>query len=378
MPFAAALSEHPLPTHATGEVVGDVLEQLGGAVPDLAVLFVTRAHVGVLEDVAATVRSLLNPGTLLAATAVSVLGGREEAEEVPAVSLWAGTTGPVVPVALDALLADEGVVVAGLDPEALDAAGTLLLLADPATFPVAELLDELGRSHPHLAVVGGVASAGAGPGANRLVVDDRLTDRGAVGVLVPREVPVGTVVSQGCAPVGAPFTVTRSERNMIHEIAGRPALERVEELIAAMTPDERSKAAQGLHLGRVIDEHKATFERGDFLIRNVLGADRSNGAVAVGDEVEIGDTVQFQVRDAESADTDLRLLLDGRSAAGALVFTCNGRGRNLFDDPHHDASVVVESLDTTAVAGMFCAGEIGPVGGHSFLHGFTASIALFG
>jgi len=376
--FAAALSEHPLPTHATGEVLGQVLEGLGGVAPDLAVLFVTGPHAGALEDIAATVRSVLEPGTLLAATAVSVLGGREEAEEVAAISLWAGHTGPVHSAVFDAVEGPDGPAVTGVEAHDLDEAGTLVLLADPASFPVDVFLQTLRERHPTLQVVGGLASAGFGPGVNRLVVDDRVLDRGAVGVLIPPEAAVTAVVSQGCEPVGAPFTVTRAERNMIHEIAGRPALERVQELIESMTPDQRQKAAQGLHVGRVIDEHKDRFERGDFLIRNVMGADRSNGAVAVGDTIEIGDTVQFQVRDADSADDDLRLLLDGHVASAALVFTCNGRGRRLFGVSHHDATVVVDSLDTTAVAGMFCAGEIGPVGGRSFLHGFTASMVLFG
>jgi small ligand-binding sensory domain FIST len=222
-----------------------------------------------------------------------------------------------------------------------------------------------------------MASAGSGPGANRLVVDDRVLDRGAVGVLLPPTVGVRTIVSQGCEPIGEPLTVTRSERNMIHEIAGRPALERLQEVIAGLGPEERAKAAKGLHIGRVIDEHRSEFARGDFLVRNVLGADRENGAVAIGDEVVIGDTVQFHVRDAESADLDLRALLDGQRAEAALVFTCNGRGSHLFAEAHHDASVVAESLDTLAVGGMFCAGEIGPVGPRNFVHGFTASVALF-
>ena len=163
---------------------------------------------------------------------------------------------------------------------------------------------------------------------------------------------------------------------MIHELAGRNALERVEEVLRRLTPDDVAMAQHGLHLGRVIDERKAEFERGDFLIRNVLGADRSTGSVAVGDEVEIGATVQLQVRDADSADEDLRDLLDGRSAHGALLFTCNGRGTHLFGDDDHDATIVTESLDGAPVAGMSCAGELGPVGGRSFLHGFTASVLL--
>ncbi len=371
MAFAAAVSEHPLATHATGEVVGELLERLDGP-PDLALLFVTGPHVGVLEDIARSVRQLLRPGTLVGCTAVSVLGGREEVEGTPGVALWAGDTGTVAAHHVEVLDLGEGPTLSGVDGADLEAAGTALVLAEPSTFPVEAVLDALAASHPRLVVAGGVASAGAGPGANRLVLDGELHDRGAIVVLLAPDLPVEVVVSQGCGPVGQPFTVTRAERNMVLELAGRPALERVQETLAGLGDAERAAAAKGLHIGRVVDEHKLEFDRGDFLVRNVLGADRSNGAVAVGDVVEVGDTVQLHVRDAASADTDLRLLLDGREGDAALVFTCNGRGLQLFGEPDHDASVVVESLGTTAVAGMFCAGEIGPVGGRSFLHGFTA------
>jgi small ligand-binding sensory domain FIST len=134
---------------------------------------------------------------------------------------------------------------------------------------------------------------------------------------------------------------------------------------------------RGLHIGRVIDEQQDEFTRGDFLIRGVMGADRETGAVAIGDRVEVGATLQFQVRDALSADDDLRELLAGHQADGALLFTCNGRGRHLFGEPDHDAGILDGVVAEGAVAGMFCAGELGPVGGHNFLHGFTASMVLF-
>jgi small ligand-binding sensory domain FIST len=373
--FAAASSEHPLATHATGEVVGDLLEQLDGP-PDLAVLFVTGPHRGVLEDFAASVRELLRPGCLVGATAVSVVAGRQELEEVPAVSIWAGRTGSVTARHLDVVDTGEGYAVVGVEDDELAAAGTALLLADPA-FPTDAVLDVFHAAHPHLVVAGGVASAGAGPGANRLVLDDRLHDRGAVLVLLGPDLAVEVVVSQGCAPIGQPLTVTRAERNMLLELAGRPALERLQETLAGLDESTRASAARGLHLGRVVDEHELDFGIGDFLVRNVLGADRSNGAVAVGDLVDVGSTVQFQVRDSDSADLELRHLLDDHDGESALVFTCNGRGIRFFGEPDHDASVVAETLGTTAVAGMFCAGEVGPIGGRSFLHGFTAVTVIF-
>ena len=251
------------------------------------------------------------------------------------------------------------------------------MLSDPYSFPSGAFLQHLGDRVPAVEVIGGLASAAAGPGGNRLVLDERLHTDGAVGALLPPGAAVSIVVSQGCRPVGQPFTVTRAEGHLLQELGGRPALARLQDLVTTLPTEDRELLTQGVHLGRVIDEHKLDFERGDFLIRGVMGADPTSGALAVGDELETGATVQFQVRDAVSADDDLRAMLAGREADGALVFTCNGRGVGLFGSPDHDASVVSELTGAPALAGMFCAGELGPVGGRTFLHGYTASMALF-
>jgi small ligand-binding sensory domain FIST len=173
--------------------------------------------------------------------------------------------------------------------------------------------------------------------------------------------------------------VTRADRNIVYELAGQPAYQRLVEILRALPEHERELAQDGLHIGRVIDEHKLDFERGDFLIRNLIGADEQEGALAINDLVDVGAVLQFQVRDADAADDDLRALLTPHAGAAeaALVFTCNGRGIRLFGEPDHDASLVAEYTGSRATAGMFCAGEIGPIGGQTFLHGFTASVALF-
>lgn len=376
MRFAAALSEHPLATQAAGEVIGQVLETLGTP-PDVAMLFVTAPHAGALEDIARTVRRLVNPRVLVGATAVSVLGGSQEVEDRPGVALWAGQFGvDVEPVRLEAIPTDENLFVAGGGVLNRND-GTLLLLADPFSFPVEQVLDHLRETAPGVTIIGGMASAARGPGGNVLVLDDEQFRTGAAGVWLPPEVDVTSVVSQGCRPIGQPYVVTRSERNVLYELAGKPALERLNDTIDGLDDHDKRLLASGLHIGHVIDEHAVEFRRGDFLIRGVLGADRKVGAIAIGDEIPVGATVQFQVRDALSADEDLRELIDGRRAGGALVFTCNGRGSNLFGEPGHDAEVVTEATGA-AVAGMFCAGELGPVATTNFVHGFTASIALFG
>jgi small ligand-binding sensory domain FIST len=380
MAFAAALSLHPTAAVATGEVVGQVLEQLGPR-PDLAVLFCSPHHVDEVADVAATVRTLLEPAVLVGSTAVAVVGGAREVEDGPALALWAARLpAPPRPVRVTAMRTASGTAVGGISAATCDPGEVLVLLADPFSLPMDDVVELLGQLDPPVPVVGGAASAARGPGGNRLVLDGEVVADGAVGAVLPAGVATTLVVSQGCRPVGEPMIVTRSQGGLLVELAGRPALDRLEEVVRAAAPDDRAQLAQGLHLGIAVDEHRMTFERGDFLVRNVLGADPEARAVAVGDAVPVGTTVQFQVRDAQAADEDLRALLAGAaldSPAAALVFTCNGRGRNLFDEPDHDARAVDAVVASGAVAGMFCAGEIGPVGGRSFVHGFTASVVLF-
>jgi len=379
MPFASAISEHPVTAHAVGEVAGSVLEELGER-PDLAVVFVTPPHAGALEDAVGAIDELLHPLVLLGCAAESVVGPHREVERSAAVSLFAGRTGPLLPLALDASLGEgEGpVAVAGwpanipFDPQAL------LLVADPYSFPLEQFLEWIDLRHPGVPVMGGVASAARGPGGNRLALGRRVQSAGAIGVILGPGVDVEAVVSQGCRPFGDPLVVTKAEGNVIVELAGRPALERLVTQAHHSLSEEEVNVLEmgGLHLGRVIDEHHERFERGDFLVRNVIGADRQRGALAVTEVVPVGTTVQFQLRDARTADEDLRLMLRGRRADGALVFTCNGRGTRLFEEPHHDVGVLSEILGPLPVSGFFAAGELGPVGGHNFLHGFTASVAL--
>ncbi len=381
-PFAAGLSQHPSPAVAVGEVVGQVLDGLvldspdPDCQPDLALLFVTPPHAGALEDAARAIRATLRPRALLGCAAVSVVGGGREVEQTPAVALWAGMTGPVTPFHLTVRDTPDGTAVTGWPDTIPDDPSALLLLPDPFSFPVDPFLERLGQDQPGLQVVGGMASAARGPGGNRLVVDDRVVSVGAVGAFLPSTLTVSAVVSQGCRPIGTPFAVTRAEDNIVYELAGKPALERLQEVAAGASEADRRLLSNFVHLGRVIDERKIDFDSGDFLMRNVLGADPQVGAIMVNDVVEVGSTVQFQVRDALSAGEDLTQLMLSRQADAALLFTCNGRGSHMFAEANHDASVVSDSLGGVPLAGMFCAGELGPIGGRNFVHGFTASVVL--
>lgn len=369
-PFAAAMSIDVDPGSAAGEVIGAVLEQLGGERPDLAVLFVSGSHVDFGADLIAAVDATLDPGVTIGVSAVGVLGGARESERGSGVSLWAGVTGPVRSVRMEAF--DRSTML-GV-PDDLTSGDTLMLLADPFSFPVDALFQLL---PPGVAIAGGLASAAGEAGGNRLWLDGAEHRNGAVGVVFPAGV-VRTIVSQGCRPIGEPWVVTSADQHLLHELAGRPAIERLNELIATLSPEDRLAASKGLHVGVVANDHREEFTQGDFLIRAVLGVEQSTNAVAVGDVIEVGRVVQFQVRDPASASADLVEMMgaDGRGHDGAMVFTCNGRGTHLFPEPHHDAEIINVVTDG-GVAGMFCAGEIGPVGDRNALHGFTATVLAF-
>jgi small ligand-binding sensory domain FIST len=376
--FASALSQHPVASQAVGEVGGELIEQLGDQGCDLAVCFASTHHVGAFEDMAPALRSIVEPRVLIGGTAVAVVGGPHEVEEEPAFAAFAArldaTT--LTPIEMHLEETPDGAALTGW-PAFERAPAMLVLFADPFTFPADAFLLHVNEDLPDLRVIGGMASSAGSPGGNRLVLDDRVVDRGAVGVFLDGGIEVRTLVSQGCRPIGRPYVVTKAEQNLIEELGGKPAIERLKELAAAATEEERRLLQGGLHVGLVVDEHKAEFTRGDFLVRNLLGADENSGALAVGERVAVGQTVQFHVRDADAADEDLRELLAGADADAVLLFTCNGRGRHLFTVPDHDAGLVEKLLGPIPLTGAFCAGEIGPVGGRNFLHGFTASLALF-
>src|SRR5712691_10153279 len=353
---------------------------LGGAEVDLAFLFLSPAHLDEAEAAAEAVREELAPRHLLGCVAEGVVAGVRELEGGPAVAVWAGALpgAEIDCFHVAAVQTEEGIAVAGF-PD-LDDPGLVALLVDPFTFPVGPFLTRLNETHERIPLVGGIAAGGRRPGTQALILDDAVHAEGAVGAVVSG-LPVLTLVSQGCRPIGRESVITRCEGNVVYELAGNPALERLRSEIGALSFEEQALAARGLLAGLVIDENRPQYDTGDFLMRGLLGADEATGALALGDTVRIGQTLRFFVRDAASADADLRQALAdarlGARPAGALLFTCNGRGTNMFPEPDHDARLVTEILRTDALAGFFCGGEIGPVGGKAFLHGFTATLAVF-
>jgi small ligand-binding sensory domain FIST len=371
------------PGVAATRAVAQAVSALGHRSPSLAVLFASAHFLAVAEDLVAAIAEQVGPLPLIGCVGEAVAGGAREVESEPAVSLWLGAgLGPVETFAMEFIRTPSGGAYGGYQfPR--EAAGAHLMICDPFTFPADGLLAHLNEQRPGAMVMGGMASAALRPRQSRLFLDGRVLSRGAVGVHLPYA-EVHPLVAQGCRPVGDAYIITRAEGNVILELGGRPPLTRLREMAAALPDRDQELLAQGLQLGVVIDEYRAEPGQGDFLIRGVVGADSDSGAIAVGDEIQVGQTVQFHVRDAASADADLRRALErelaalgGRRPAGALLFTCNGRGSRLFAEPDHDAGLIAATLGDIPLAGFFCAGELGPVGGQNFLHTFTASIALF-
>src|SRR5580692_6920239 len=355
---------------AARQAVAEARASLGAQPPSFAVLFASSHFAG-------------SAAALVAAVARAVAGGPREVESGPAVSLWlAADLGPVETFAMEFVQTASGGAFGGyrFGP---DPVGAHLMICDPFTFPADTLLAYLNEHVPGAAVTGGMATGGLRQRQSRLFLDGRVISHGAVGAHLPGA-EVHSLVAQGCRPVGNPYTITQADGSLISELGGRPPLVRLRELAAALPGPDRELLGQGAHLGLVIDEYQADPGQGDFLVRSIVGADPESGAIAVSDEVQVAQTVQFHVRDARSADEDLRRLLereaaalDGRRAAGALLFTCNGRGSRMFSGPDHDTGLIAKMLGEIPLAGFFCAGELGPVGGQNFLHAFTASIAVF-
>jgi small ligand-binding sensory domain FIST len=388
MPYAAALSTTRDTMRAVDEVCIKVLEELQGT-PDLALVFFSPHHIKAAQPLAETAQKRLAARCLLGCSGEAIVGNDQEIEAASALSLW-GARWPagvdLQPCHLVAEQTPDGLSLLGW-PDALlsadPARAAFLLLADPFTCPIDVFLSRINEDYPGLRVMGGMSSGGRRAGDTRLVLDKNSLMNGAVGVLLQGPIQVRSIVSQGCRPIGQHMIVTRAQENIIAELGGQPPLVRLQQLWQELSPREQQLFQQGLHIGRVINEYQGQFQRGDFLVRNVLGLDRESGALAITDSVRVGQTVQFHVRDAETADEDLRALLQrdlhahSQHPAAALVFTCNGRGTRFFSEPHHDARAVRKEVGPVPLAGFFAMGELGPVGGQNFIHGFTASVVLF-
>lgn len=410
MRLASALSVRIETLSAAKEASERARVKLGSTAPDLALVFVTAPHVPRAAHAAELVASVTGARHAALVSGKGVIAGAIEVEDAPGVSvLLASLPGvrvapfraedlPKVPdKPSDAWVS--GTLAPAMHADAPDHAGTLLF-CDPFSTPLVRLLPAMsaaGRSAP---IVGGMASAGAQPGGNALGLAGDVRGSGGIGISLSGRIHLEAVVSQGCRPVGPTMVVTKARDNVILELGGRRAVDTLRRVAEDLTHAQRTTLAQGMLLGKVINEYRDRFGQGDFLIRRVHGIDPSTGSIVAGDFFRVGQTVQIHVRDAETAQADLAMLLDAQrlrpSPEGGLVFTCVSRGKTFFGEPHRDADAITRAFgpaeageqqaksgrrldvgrESLALAGFFADGEFGPIGSASYLHTMTTSLAL--
>ena len=381
--WAAASSTAPGTAEAARETAEAIQRSFEGERPDLLVVFFSTAHVAGADTLAEVLKERLSPGCMIGGSARGVVTQAHELETGPAISVLAARL-PGVQLHPFVLLgagwaaaAEDELEFARHAPHAREAE-LVLAMGDPFSLDVEQVLSGFNRFAPGVRVVGGMASAGTSPSSNALLLNDWVAREGGVAVALSGALRVDVVVSQGCRPIGPDLEVTRAEVNLVMELDGQPALERAEQVLRDLPDSERERLRNGLYVGRPARGDASG--RGDYLIRNLLGADRDRGMIAVGDRVTERERLRLHVRDAETAREDLELMLSPQAfdtpAGAALLFACNGRGRGLYQAPDGDIAPLQEALGGVPAAGMFCAGEIGPVGERNFLHGHTASIAI--
>lgn len=351
---------------------------LGGASPQLLVAFTHAEYTDHLPRLVRAVRASYPEVLLIGCSADGVIGGGVEIEDQPALSLTAAVLPDVElhPFHLDGAPETwrERIVTSG------ERAPAFLVLADPFLCPIDDTVHWLDTVYPGCVKAGGLASGGTRPGAAVLLIDDRVVHAGAVGVAMQGNVEVDTIVAQGCRPIGAPMFVTRVEDEVILELDGKPALHAIETTYAQLGPADQQLFRHSLFLGVVADRARQSYGRGDFLVRTILGIDPELGALAVSAELEENQVVQLHLRDAETSAADLAEMLDGYAGpapAGALLFSCLGRGQGLYGHPDHDSGAFRRRFGDVALGGFFGHGEIGPVGGRTYVHGYTSAFALF-
>ena len=384
MKWASASSRQDLPAGAAAEVARELRAKLGDAPPDLLLAFVSGPGPARTSAAADMLRAEYPSATFAVTSSRGVVTSEREIEHGVALSAIAAR---LPGVQVKPFLITQDVWADPVDSEAdfdmrapgVRGAELVLLVGDPFTLDMERVLGLFNRWAPGVRVVGGLASAAGKPGGNTLVLNDWMAHEGGFAIALHGALRVDVVVSQGCEPIGPPLDVTHVEDHLIVTLDGQPAVERVEQVLREMPESQRHRLQQGLYVGRPARGDASG--RGDYLIRNLLGADRERGALAVADIIGLREKIRLHVRDAKAALDDLQMLLSPQAfdtaASGMLLFACNGRGAGLFGVPDRDITTLQAALSSAApCAGMFCAGELGPVGEKNFLHGHTASIAI--
>lgn len=360
------------------------MERGGLSHGQVALVFLSGDARAAAHEILHVVRRVTGARTVVGCSGVGVLTEQREIEGDSAAAVLVIQDDRLVatPISIESLnrggaeLARE---IADSAEATLAEGGSLLLLPDPRGFDPKALLGGLAEALGPVPVLGAVA---AGTGEPIELCNTQTLAGGLAGVAVSGPVPL-IGVAQGCAPIGEPYVVTRAERNVVQQIAGRPALEVLREAMHTVENAEERIPRAGIFAGLAMDPAKSPLERGDFLVRNLMGVDPKSGAVAVAELVRVGQTIQFQLRDATASREDLqatlaslRARLNGRRPVFGCYFNCAGRGQGLYGEPDHDVTLIREALGEFPLTGFFGNGELAPVGRQNFFHNYTGALLL--
>ena len=390
MNWTSALSENPVLEEAIAECGVAINNAVSGETLDLAVAFISPHYEDSYDCVADLMAETLGAKHVFGCSGGGVIGNGVEVEQRAGVSITAAVLPNVNvrPFHLEGELLPD--MDAGPDKWAdlvgvqADQGPHFVMLVDPYSFPVQDLLMGMDFAFPRAAKIGGLASGASRQGGNALFLDREVWRTGAIGLALDGNITVDTVVAQGCRPIGNPMRISKSDRNMLVELDGQPPMEVLRNMFETLPERDRGLLQNSLFLGVVMDELIDSPVQGDFLIRNVVGMDQATGGLAIGEMLKEGQLVQFHLRDAETSTDDLQAVLTRyadehreNDIPGALLFSCLGRGQYLYGKPNHDTDLFRDKLGDVPLGGFFCNGEIGPVSGTTFLHGYTSSFGLF-
>ncbi|PMB46390.1 hypothetical protein CEN39_25975 [Fischerella thermalis CCMEE 5201] len=394
MQWANALSTRPSLEAAVADVVQRTTSSLS-APADLGLVFISSAFTSEYSRVLPLLAEQLAVPVLVGCSGggvigTSLAGQTQELEAEPALSLslahLPGVDVKAFHVVAEQLPDLDGPPSAWIDLIGVTSSPTphFILLSASFSSGINDLLQGLDYAYPGSMKVGGQASSGVMGGRIALFCNGRLYEEGTVGVALSGNIVLETIVAQGCRPIGQPYQVTRGDRNIILELDEQAPLFVLRDLIASLSEEDRTLAQNSLFVGLAMDEFKPCLQQGDFLIRDILGVDPTGGAIAIGDYVRPGQRLQFHLRDAEASAEDLEFLLERYqkeqqfqpAAVGALMFACLGRGAGLYGKPNFDSQLFQRYLNNIPLGGFFCGGEIGPVGGSTFLHGYTSVFGI--
>ena len=390
MHWVSSISENPDLFQAFNECSQSLFESLEGKQPDLIVGFPSEHHSEHFSELSQLVDQFFGNATFFGCSGAGVIGGGKEVEQVPSLALCAAYL-PDVTIS-PFIFQEQDLPDGDSSPDdwynlvQLDFADDpiFVILSHPSAMFCEDLLRGLDFAFPESKKIGGIASGYLNDSQVSLFLDNELIQSGIIGICMTGDIQIDTIVAQGCRPIGSAMQVTECQQNILYKLNDQTPVEILRSLFPDLNEREKDLVQHSLFLGVLMDSFIEKPEHGDFLIRNILGIDSRQGAIGVGEFLHEGQIVQFHVRDGISSSDDLATALQkyvefrhNPSGYGALLFSCLGRGQQLYQVPNHDTKMFYENVGVMPVTGFFGNGEIGPVGDNTYLHGYTSSFGIF-